>query len=289
MFYLVIAILLNVVISAIFKVFPRYGVNTFPAIVVNYFICVTTGLLFFGHLPTVEESLHAVWFPWAIAMGGIFISVFYLLGYSMKVDGITTTIIANKLSLVIPAVFSIVVYHELVGVAKVIGILLAFPAIYLTAYIKGENDKPQNLLLPAAIFLGGGILDTLMKYVQLHFLFTQSSQALFTVFCFASAGGIGVIMSATLVLLKKIAINGRDIVAGIIIGVPNYFSIYFLIRMLNSNFLQSSAAIPVFNIGILVVSALTAILFFGEKINSYRIIGLTLSLIAILLIAFGDK
>ena len=59
--------------------------------------------------------------------------------------------------------------------------------------------------------------------------------------------------------------------------------------MLNSNVLQSSASIPVLNIGILAVSALTAIALFREHVNILRIIGLALSVGAILLIAFGDK
>ena len=83
-------------------------------------------------------------------------------------------------------------------------------------------------------------------------------------------------------------LHWRNIVAGICVGVPNYFSIYFLIRSLNSNVLQSSAAIPVINIGILVSSAITAIVVFREKANSQRIMGLILSVIAILLIAWGD-
>ena len=71
-------------------------------------------------------------------------------------------------------------------------------------------------------------------------------------------------------------------------GVPNYFSIYFFIRALHSNFLESSASIPVLNIGILAASALTAILLFKEHVNTLRIIGMVLSVVAILLIAFGN-
>jgi drug/metabolite transporter (DMT)-like permease len=53
--------------------------------------------------------------------------------------------------------------------------------------------------------------------------------------------------------------------------------------------MQSSAIIPVINIGILVASSFMAILFFREKVNKLRIAGLVLSVIAILLIALGDK
>jgi multidrug transporter EmrE-like cation transporter len=51
--------------------------------------------------------------------------------------------------------------------------------------------------------------------------------------------------------------------------------------------MESSAAIPVMNIGVLVASSLTAITVFKEHADKQRIIGLVLSVIAILLIAFG--
>ena len=289
MFYLILTILLNVVISVIFKIFPRYKIDSFQAIVANYLVCVITGCVFIGKMPFTAGNLHAAWLPWALLMGCGFISIFNLIAYSTKMDGITTTTIANKLSLAIPVIFSIVLYHELAGVWKIAGILLAVPAVYLTTRVKGENNKVQNLFWPAILFILSGLLDTLVKYVQFHFLASADTQAVYTIYCFAVAATIGLMLMTALLLLKKITFHWRNIVAGICIGVPNYFSIYYLIRMLNSSFLQSSAAIPVVNIGILVTSSVTAILLFREKVNALRITGLLLSVIAILLIAFGDR
>ena len=288
MFYLVATILLNVLISVLFKLFPKYRIDTLQAIVTNYCVCVITGCVFIGHIPFTPVASHADWLPWALLMGVGFISIFNLLGYSTRVDGITTTTIASKLSLVIPVLFALVVYKEHAGISKIAGILLAFPAIYLTAHVKGDDNKPQNLWLPILIFIGGGILDTLTNYVQLHYLSSVDTQAVYTIFCFATAGTIGVVLTTTLVVLGKTKIRLRNIIAGICLGIPNYFSIYYFIRMLNSSVLHSSASIPVLNIGILAASALTAIVAFREHVNILRIIGLALSVGAILLIAFGD-
>ncbi len=288
MFYLVATILLNVLISVLFKLFPKYRIDTLQAIVTNYCVCVITGCVFIGHIPFTPVAFHADWLPWALLMGVGFISIFNLLGYSTRVDGITTTTIASKLSLVIPVLFALVVYKEHAGISKIMGILLAFPAIYLTAQVKGDDNKPQNLWLPILIFIGGGILDTLTNYVQLHYLSSVDTQAVYTIFCFATAGTIGVVLTTTLVVLGKTKIRLRNIIAGICLGIPNYFSIYYFIRMLNSSVLHSSASIPVLNIGILAASALTAIVAFREHVNILRIIGLALSVGAILLIAFGD-
>ncbi len=289
MFYLVLTILLNVVISVIFKLFPKYQINTLQAIVVNYVVCVITGSLFLGQVPYTTEIIHRSWVPFSLLMGVGFISVFNLIAYCTKIDGITTTTIANKLSLVIPVLFSFFLYHEHAGAAKIIGILIAFPAVYFTSRVHNDDNKPQNLFWPSLLFIGGGLLDTLMNYVQSHHLNTNQDQALYTIFCFSMAGAIGIALLTILVALKKVVLLPRNIIAGICIGIPNYFSIYFFIKALHSNFLQSSATIPVLNIGILVMSAITAIVLFREKANSMRILGLLMSILAIYLIAAGDK
>ena len=89
-------------------------------------------------------------------------------------------------------------------------------------------------------------------------------------------------------MMKKTKLALRNVIAGIIIGIPNFFSIYWLIRMLHSDFMQSSATIPINNIAIVITTCLMAILFFKEKLTTQRAIGLSLSIIAILLIAFAD-
>lgn len=289
MFYLIAVILLNVFISVVFKLFPKYNINAPQAIVVNYFTCVVTGCLSIGHIPFNSIAIHADWFSWAIIMGFAFIAIFNMLAYSTKVDGITTTIIASKLSLVIPVIFSLIVYKEHATIAKIAGVLLAFPAVYLTTRVAGDDHKPQSLLWPVLIFIGGGFLDTATNYIQLHFLSTPDVQATYTIFVFATAAVIGAIVLIVLLLLKKIELHWRNLVAGIVVGVPNYFSIYYFIRVLNSNLLESSASIPVLNIGILAASAVTAILLFKENVNLLRIIGMVTSVVAILLIAFGNK
>ncbi len=289
MFYLVATILLNVIISVLFKLFSKYKIDTLQAIVANYCVCVVTGCLSIGHIPFSGATFHAAWLPWGLVMGCAFISIFNLLAYSTRVEGITTTIIASKLSLVIPVIFSLIVYKEHTTAAKIVGVLLAFPAVYLTTRVEGDDNKPQSLLWPVLIFIGGGFLDTITNYVQLHFLATAEVEATYTIFVFAVAASIGVAIVVIMLLLKKIKLQWRNLIAGICVGVPNYFSIYFFIRALHSNFLESSASIPVLNIGILAASALTAIVLFKEHFNAKRIIGISLSVIAILLIALGNK
>jgi drug/metabolite transporter (DMT)-like permease len=285
MLYLLATILLNTLLSTLFKLFPKYGIDALQAIVVNYITCVITGCLFLGYMPVNAGSFHQSWTGWALIMGLGFILIFNLQAYCTKADGITTSTIANKLSLAIPVIFSVFLYHEQLGLGKIAGIILAFPAVYLTTRVKEEN-KAQQWLWPALLFIGSGLLDTVVKFVEQQYLNTDILQQTYTIHVFAVAGSIGIITVTVLALRGNVSLAWKNVLAGICIGIPNYFSIYFFIKMLNSNMLPSSSAIPVNNIGILVCSTFVALFIFREHATIWRVIGLVMSLVAILLIAF---
>jgi drug/metabolite transporter (DMT)-like permease len=288
MFYLLAVILLNTLLYAFFKVFPKYKIDTFQAIVANYWTCVATGSIFLGYFPVSGASISQPWAPWAMLMGAGFISIFNLVAYCTRIDGITTATIANKLSLVIPVLFSVILYNEQLTTIKIIGILMAFPAVYLTTRVKGEAGKMQSLFWPALLFIGSGLLDTLVKFVEQAYLDTPQVQAEYTIHVFSTAAIIGTVLITVLAARKKTKLHPRNLIAGILLGIPNYFSIYYLIRLLNSDLMQSSAAIPVSNIGVVVTSCISAILIFKESANKHRIVGLLLAILAILFISLGD-
>jgi len=79
----------------------------------------------------------------------------------------------------------------------------------------------------------------------------------------------------------------RAIAAGILIGVPNYFSIWCLLKVLKDFAGNSSAIIPINNMGIVLFSTIAAFLLFKENLSKLNWLGILLSIAAIALIAFG--
>jgi drug/metabolite transporter (DMT)-like permease len=288
MLYLVVTIILNAFVFTIFKIFPKYHVNSLQAIVFNYFTCVITGSIFLHEFPSFSQSVQQPWFPWSILMGVMFITLFNLISWRTHVDGLTTTTVANKLSLIIPVLFSVFLYSENLNGGKIAGILLAFPAVYLTSRVHEPHKKPKTFLYPALLFIGSGLLDTFVKYIEQKYMATSQQLSEYTIYVFCTSSIVGAGLLITLSLMNKIHFRWRNVLAGIILGIPNYFSIYFLIKLLHSDFLHSSAAIPVNNIGILILCSLVAIIAFKELISWQRILGLILSVVAILLIALSD-
>ena len=287
MLYLLLTILLNVIVFALFKLFPKFGIDNLQAIVVNYATCVVTGCVFLGQVPFTISNTSQPWFYWALLMGTMFISIFNLIAYSIKKTGLTVSTFANKISLVIPVLFSFWLYNEDATFGKIAGVIIAFPAVYFTTKTK-ERIEDKNYWLPFLLFISSGLLDTLVKYVEHHFLEDSGVQSIYLINMFAAAALLGAFILCWLKMTGKIVWSYKSLIAGIVLGVPNYFSIYFFVKLLNSDFLQSSAAIPVNNIAIVLVSTIVAIFFFREKITWLRIVGLILSVISILLIIYAD-
>ncbi|NCX96692.1 MAG: EamA/RhaT family transporter [Chitinophagia bacterium] len=286
MLYIVITILFNVVISILFKLFSGWKIDTFQAIVVNYSVCVATGICYLGKNPFTSSILHQSWFPWGVLMGMCFISIFNVIARCTAENGITVTTIANKVSLIIPVVFAVLLYHDSLPVLKIAGIALAIPAVWLTTHSADANTNLKSPLIPLLLFVGSGLLDSLVNYVQRSYL-QESSEAVYTILCFSVAGIVGLLVLLIRLITKKTTFALKNLLAGIALGIPNFFSIYFLIKSLGTKVLQSSALIPIINVGILVSSTVAAMLLFKESANYKRLIGIGMAIIAILLIAFS--
>lgn len=87
---------------------------------------------------------------------------------------------------------------------------------------------------------------------------------------------------------RKLFFHTNQVLAGICIGIPNYFSIWCLVQFLQDSPWETSASIPVNNMGIVLFSTLVAAILFKEKLSAINWAGIVLSAIAIYLIAFGN-
>ncbi|MEC8884395.1 MAG: GRP family sugar transporter, partial [Bacteroidota bacterium] len=77
----------------------------------------------------------------------------------------------------------------------------------------------------------------------------------------------------------------KNIIGGIALGIPNYYSIYFLVQALRHPTLESSTVFTLNNVGIVMVATLIGILFFKEKLSPKNWIGIAIAVVSIILIA----
>lgn len=295
MIYLIGSIVLTSYLTLAFKACERFKIPVFPAIVFNYITCIITGSVVNGSFPVNASAISTPWFQWACVMGVLFVSIFNLIGITTQKNGVAVASVANKLSLIIPVILSVYLYHETVAGFKLVGVLLALAAVALTCYPaakKGEHPAPAakslQLVLPLALFLGSGLLDALINHVQQTYVTNENSNA-YLISGFLSAATIGSTLLLYQYLSGKRKFEARHILAGILIGVPNYFSIWCLIRFLKASPWESSASIPMNNLGIVLFSTLAAAVLFRERLSKINQLGIALSVIAIYLIAFGNR
>ncbi len=286
MIYLLLSIIASSLLFVIFKLFNVFKINTFQAIVVNYFVACICGLLSYNAPVNTGEIISSEWFYGAIGLGFLFISVFNLMALTAQKNGVSVASVASKMSVIIPVIFGIYVYNESAGFQKIIGIILALIAVYL-ASIKQNSDISfkKNLALPLLVFIGSGIIDTSIKYIETTYI-PENGIPIFsaTIFCFAFTFGLLLVIYKT--IRRQFQFDFKSIIGGIGLGIVNYYSIYFLLKALNMEGNESSTLFTINNVGIVMFSTLVGLLVFKESISRKNWIGIGLAIISIILVTF---
>lgn len=282
---LALSVLFSSLIFVIFKLFSVYKVETFYAIITNYIVACTVGLLFYQGEVNIVAVPHKPWFWGTFALGLLFIVVFNLMAATSQKLGVSVVSVAAKMSLVLPVLFGVFVYKEELGAIRIVGIVLALIAVYF-ASVKEKSTVVKNasFLLPLLVFIGSGAIDTSLSYFRKEFI-ASSELPLFSATVFASAACIGIIFVLINSHKKPLKVNFRNILGGIVLGVLNYFSIYFLLRALQNDTINSASVFTINNVAIVMFSTLLGILLFKEKISQKNWGGIALAAISIVLVA----
>lgn len=274
----------------VFKLFTRFKVHTLQAIVVNYFVAFICGISFYSGTIALGSIIDFSWFYYALGLGSVFILIFNLMAITTQRSGLSVVSVATKMSVAIPILFGLLYYKESLGFVKLIGILLALVAVYLSS-VKAKTGLQvalKNSLYPALVFLGSGFIDTSLKFLENKFVATPEVP-LFSATLFFSAGIIGTLIVFYLYMKKRIEFQFKNILGGIALGIPNYFSIYFLVNALKSPTLESSSIFTVNNVAIVLLSTLIGILAFKEQLLPKNWLGIILAIVSIILITFESN
>lgn len=290
MIYLLLSVLSSSVIFVIFKLFDRFKVNTLQAIIFNYFFAFSAGMLVDSQPLSVSKIVSESWFFGTLILGFLFIAVFYLAALTTQRSGLSVVSVATKMSVAIPVFFGIILYNESTGLIKITGILLALAAVYLTSIKKKEGIKirKRNLIFPLLVFFGSGIIDTTLKFLETTYV-AEADVALFSSTIFAIAGSIGIVILIFQGIQGKLKLSFKNVLGGIVLGIPNFGSIYFLVLALRTEGMESSTIFPLNNVAIVMISTFLGILLFKEKMLMKNWIGILLAVASIILIATSES
>lgn len=293
MLNLILTILFTSWLLISFRVFALLKIDPLQAIILNYFVCAVTGF-FFDHNYEKILALQRVepWLICAVITGACFLPTFYLMAYSVKHISVTITTIASKTSLIIPVTVSLLYLNSASSFTwmNTIGLVLGFGAIVMTSVKNKEDapgqDRPVNkfhYFLPALVFLGGGLVDVLVNITNSKFL-PEDKSGLFPFFAFSASATTGLIVLTGKMAFAQEKIRWKNLAGGLILGIPNYLSIFFLIRALRDFDNNGALIFPVLNICVILVNSLIAIVFFKEKMTRFNYLGLALALLSLLML-----
>ncbi|MEJ2585901.1 MAG: DMT family transporter [Robiginitalea sp.] len=276
-------------IFVVFRLYRTYRISTFHAIVVNYLTAFGTGLLLYGGPVQLSEIPEQPWVIGALLLGVLFILIFNLMARTSQQLGVSVASVATKMSLVIPVVAGLILYGEQLNPMKVTGIATALIAVFFASLKNRKHHFKRGLrilILPFLVFLGSGIIDSSIKYLQA----TKVPEAEFpvfsaTLFGFAALTGIGILLIRSPGDLMQW--NPANILGGVALGVPNFFSVYFLLRALQYKGLNSASIFTLNNVSIVMFTTLLGILLFKEGMSPGNWAGVALAVVSILLISFS--
>jgi len=260
----------------------KFKVSVLQAITVNYLIASIFGFLSEPEAFKFIELPNKPWFSMAILVGITLILGFNLFALSAAKAGVVITAIASRMSVLIPVLAGFILFGEPMGTLKIIGIILALFAFYLT-FLKKDKVRIniKVILLPFLMFIVMGTNDTLMKVAETFSIGRDFVLFLSTSFLISLVLGIIVLIAKS----KNEIFALKNVFAGIGLGLLNWYSTYYFLKGLD--LFDVSIVVPVINVGIVALSSIAGYFFFKEKLTRINWIGIFIAMAAISLMAFS--
>lgn len=292
--YVGLSVLTSTALAIIFRELKRYNVHLFQAITINYLACVLTGIALLPSYFSVVAAADPAWVPFALGQGALFIGLFFLMGTAYVQLGVTVTMILTKLSLVLPTLVAWLYFSEDMPRLRWLGVAFAMAAVVLVnwpqkrnlqAQVVGATPGPRwlQIFLAFGLFLGSGISDINFKIFDAGFG-TVLPPDVFAISLFGAAGALGLLVTGVQLARGAFRWEWKNLWGGIILGVPNYFSIYFLMKALREMG-DGTRFFPINNTALVLAAALVGVLLYRERFTPIKLVGLGLAVAAVLLLA----
>ena len=286
MIYLILAIVSSSLISIFMRLSENHIKNEMGMFMANYALCAVLAIGFMDKtgmgylLGTHDQHLTVII---GIITGAFFLGGFLFLKYNMKHNGIVLASTFMKLGVLIPTIMAIIVFGEVPTVMQIVGIALAVAAIIIiniekepqpekgVANKEHSNNGGNKKMLLLVLLLLGGLGDSMSNIFEK--IGPSDGKDGFLLLTFFTA----FVITTVIVIFGKKKVCKADIIFGLLVGIPNYFSARFLLASLGS--LEAVIVYPTFSVGTMVVVTIVGVLAFREKISKQK--GIALGLIAI--------
>ena len=170
---------------------------------------------------------------------------------------------------------AMLIFGERPGAVQMAGMLLAFLAILLINLERGSQKAASRAGL-VLLLLVGGSTDATAK------IFEALGQAplkdTFLLITFVTA----LLLCVAVCIARRQSLTGADLLFGLLIGAPNYFSSRFLLLSLND--VPAVIAYPTYSVGTIVLIALLGVWLFHERLSRRQTLAMGMILAALALL-----
>lgn len=275
-----ISLLLSTFCSAMLSIVMRCSEGRVRSktamLAVNYLTCmVLTGCsIGLGKMPLAAQGMVR-----AVGLGlinGVFyVSALLAMQFNIRRNGVVLPSVFSKTgSLMVPLILAIFLFGEMPSTWQTAGIVLAVAGILLMNYRKGSTVGSLGALI--VLLLTEGLASSMSKVYREVGVSALSDHFLF--FTFTSA----FVICLVLILRQKESFGLKEIIYGVLIGVPNFVASRLVLKALES--LPAMIVYPFRSVGSIVLVMLAGLLVFRERFGKRQLAAMLVILFALVML-----
>lgn len=257
----------SLIIAVALRFFENKGYDRVVIIASNYLVAGSLGVAL-----SRPSDLRPGVLPFAVFVGLLFFSTFVAYSFVIKKDGIAPGVTFGRISMAIPVLISIIFWGERPSLLNWMGLAAVGAVILLW---EGKISRLSSSLI--ILFLLSGSISTSLKFFKVKF--PQVDEGRFLVFLFFSA----LFWSWAYIFLTGRKLEGNSVIGGLAIGIPNFFSSYFLLKALQT--VPAYISFPFISVNLIILSTIAGYLVFSEKLCRRKLLLLVFGAVGVALLA----
>ena len=274
MIYLMLAIASSALVSIIIRLGEDHVTNQMGMLLSNYVVCSICAIVCSNSdVVTAVQASGFFDIGLGVVCGFLYLAGLLLMQYNTKHNGVVLSSTFMKLGVLIPTLMAIVFFREIPKGTQVIGIVLALLAIVMIHFEKDALKEGNKKIWLLVLLLCGGITDSTANIFEKFGSPAAKDVYLFMIFFVAG------VLAFVLVLKSKKKVSPKDVIFGVILGVPNYFSSRFLLLSLSS--MSAVVVYPTYSVATMIVITVVGVLAFKEKLDRKKAIALGMIVLAL--------
>lgn len=284
MLYLLAAILCGAFISISFKLFRKFGIDSLQGIFVNYLTAMAVSIALSGQGVDLGAifgtAVSSSWLWLAIIEGFFFMGGILVMAVSTQRTGLAVTNVAARASMIIPVIASYLAYRQGQPRWLLIAVIIASMVMIFGSSSDRKDLKARDIIPPLGVFLFFGICDFLLKVLKT--MLGDSPEGNAMLFIFSTAALFCLVAYLVRGHFREHPLNWKAIPGGLFLGLVNSGCTAFMMKALGV--MDSAVFYPSYNVGVVLVTLLTGIFVFREKLRGVQFAGIAVALVAMVLL-----